>query len=108
MTGTPTAASSDLLRPVLSSEEAEAFSGRPALTEAERFARIAATIAEIRPVIRADGGDLELVAVRGRRVEVRLTGACLSCALAGQTLGGIRRRLMAVLDVPVMVVPLIG
>ncbi|MFG1478769.1 NifU family protein [Xanthobacter sp. V4C-4] len=84
---------------------ADAFSGRPGLTEAERFAIIVATIEEIRPVIRADGGDLELLAVHGQRVEVRLTGTCMSCALAGQTLGGIRRRLMAVLDIPVMVVP---
>lgn len=89
-------------------DDAEAFAGRPALTEDERLMRIVATIAEVRPAIRADGGDLELVAVRGPRVEVRLTGKCLSCALAGQTLGGVRRRLMAVLDIPVMVVPLIG
>ncbi|MFG1419284.1 NifU family protein [Xanthobacter sp. V0B-10] len=89
-------------------DAAEAFAGRPALTDAQRLALIAATIEEVRPVIRADGGDLELVAVRGPRVEVRLTGTCLSCSLAGQTLGGVRRRLMAVLDIPVMVVPLIG
>lgn len=89
-------------------DDVEAFAGRPTLSQAERERLIAATIAEMRPFIRADGGDLELVAVRGQRVEVRLTGTCLSCALAGQTLGGIRRRLMGVLDIPVMVVPLIG
>jgi Fe-S cluster biogenesis protein NfuA len=66
---------------------------------------IADTIAEFRPAVQADGGDVEFVGVEGHRVKVRLKGACLSCALAGQTLGGIRRRLMEVLGLPVMVVP---
>lgn len=79
--------------------------GQP-MTEDERLRIIADIIADIRPGVQADGGDLELVAVRGQRVEVKLSGKCLSCALAGQTLGGIRRKLMAVLDTPVMVVPL--
>ena len=75
------------------------------MTEDERLRLIAATIDEVRPAVQGDGGDIELVAVEGHRVKVRLTGQCLSCALAGQTLGGIRRRLMQVLDTPVMVVP---
>ncbi|MDQ0505124.1 NifU family protein [Xanthobacter agilis] len=108
MTDTAAIASSDASPAVLCGDDADAFAGRATLSEAERLALIAATIEEIRPIIRADGGDLELIAVRGERVEVRLTGTCLSCSLAGQTLGGIRRRLMAVLDIPVMVVPIIG
>jgi Fe-S cluster biogenesis protein NfuA len=75
------------------------------MTDDERLQIIAATIEELRPVVQADGGDMELVAVEGWRVKVRLTGACTTCALAGQTLGGVRRRLMQVLDTPVMVVP---
>jgi Fe-S cluster biogenesis protein NfuA len=78
------------------------------MSEDERQNIIANTIAEVRPAIQADGGDIELVAVKGQRIEVRLTGKCLSCALAGQTLGGIRRKLLNVLDAPVMVVPLIA
>ncbi len=78
------------------------------MSEDERQRIIAETIARARPAIQADGGDIELVAVRGQRVEVRLTGKCLSCALAGQTLGGVRRKLLAVLDAPVMVVPMIA
>jgi Fe-S cluster biogenesis protein NfuA len=78
------------------------------MSEDERQNIIANTIAEVRPAIEADGGDIELVAVKGQRIEVRLTGKCLSCALAGQTLGGIRRKLLNVLDAPVMVVPLIA
>lgn len=80
--------------------------GQRQMTEDERLRIIQDIITDLRPGVQADGGDLELVAVRGQRVEVKLSGKCLSCALAGQTLGGIRRKLMAVLDTPVMVVPL--
>ena len=75
------------------------------MTEDQRLRLIASTIEALRPTVQRDGGDLELVAVKGSRVEVRLSGPCLSCALAGQTLGGVRRKLMEVLDTPVMVVP---
>ncbi|MBI4705944.1 MAG: P-loop NTPase [Deltaproteobacteria bacterium] len=41
---------------------------------------------EIRPILRADGGDLELVEIDGKIVRVRLQGACSGCASAGATL----------------------
>jgi Fe-S cluster biogenesis protein NfuA len=75
------------------------------MTEEERLEIIGATIEAARPAVQADGGDLELVAVEGHRVRVRLSGNCTTCSMAGQTLGGVRRQLMQVLDVPVMVVP---
>lgn len=78
------------------------------MSEEERRRIIAQAIAEARPAIQADGGDIELLAVRGQRVEVRLSGKCLSCALAGQTLGGIRRKLMSKLNTPVMVIPIVA
>jgi ATP-binding protein involved in chromosome partitioning len=43
-------------------------------------------IEEIRPLLQADGGDLELVAIEGHTVRVRLKGACSSCASATSTL----------------------
>jgi Fe-S cluster biogenesis protein NfuA len=58
-----------------------------------------------RPMIQADGGDIELAAVVGDIVRVRLQGACVHCVLAGQTLGGIRRQVVAALGVPVRVLP---
>ncbi|MCR6629176.1 MAG: NifU family protein [Magnetospirillum sp.] len=78
------------------------------MTDAERLEIITAAIAEARPALQRDGGDIALVAVGGDRVKVSLKGARMGCALAGQTLGGIRRRLMQVLDTPVMVVPVAG
>jgi len=50
----------------------------------------------IRPAIRADGGDVELLEYREAEgvVEVRLLGACESCPLSMMTLReGIERRL---------------
>ncbi|MBI5132654.1 MAG: NifU family protein [Rhodopseudomonas palustris] len=73
--------------------------------EATRIKIISDTIAALRPNIQADGGDLELVSVNGNRIEVKLHGKCRACALVGQTLGGVRRRLTSVLNAPVTVVP---
>lgn len=42
--------------------------GRPMMEEAERIALIEKTLEELRPRIVRDGGDLKLVAVRGRDV----------------------------------------
>jgi Fe-S cluster biogenesis protein NfuA len=58
--------------------------------------KIEAVIDEIRPAIRADGGDIELVGFDPEegRVEVRLVGACHSCPYSVMTLqGGIEQRL---------------
>jgi len=41
---------------------------------------------EIRPVLIADGGDVELHDVEGDRVLVRLKGACTSCSSSSETL----------------------
>ena len=70
-----------------------------------RLPTIRAVIERARPRIQADGGDVQLVAVEGDFVRVRLSGHCTHCALAGQTLGGLRRELMAELGTPVRVVP---
>ncbi|NQT83436.1 NifU family protein [bacterium] len=41
---------------------------------------------KIRPLLQADGGDIELVEVDGGVVKVRLTGACHGCPMAAMTL----------------------
>ncbi len=41
---------------------------------------------KIRPALRADGGDVELVDVKDGVVTVRLTGACGSCPMSTMTL----------------------
>jgi Fe-S cluster biogenesis protein NfuA len=58
--------------------------------------KIEEVIEEIRPAVRADGGDIELVSFDEEegRVELRLVGACHSCPYSLMTLkGGIEHRL---------------
>ena len=48
--------------------------------------KIQAVINEIRPLLQADGGDIELVGVEDGVVKVRLRGACAGCPGAQMTL----------------------
>lgn len=54
------------------------------------------TLERVRPYLREDGGDVELVRVtQDGIVEVRLTGSCVSCPLSVMTVrAGIERALM--------------
>ncbi|MBP7937102.1 MAG: NifU family protein [Phycisphaerae bacterium] len=58
--------------------------------------RVAAVVAKIRPMIQADGGDLEFVNIdQDGVVQVRLHGACRGCPSAQMTLKlGVERNLM--------------
>jgi len=58
--------------------------------------KVEAALAQIRPALLADGGDVELVDVNDGVVTVRLTGACSGCPMAAMTLRrGIERVLKA-------------
>jgi Fe-S cluster biogenesis protein NfuA len=48
--------------------------------------RVEAALAEVRPAIQMDGGDVELVRIEGTVVYVHLSGACNSCPTAPSTL----------------------
>ena len=51
---------------------------------------------EIRPQIQLDGGDVQLVAVEGAVVKVRLVGHCAGCPMSQMTLkNGIENHLKA-------------
>jgi len=54
------------------------------------------SLVRIRPYLREDGGDVELVRItEDGIVEVRLTGSCVSCPMSLMTLrAGIERALM--------------
>jgi Fe-S cluster biogenesis protein NfuA len=57
--------------------------------------RVEAVIQKIRPMLQADGGDVELVEVVDNIVKVRLTGACKGCPMSQMTLkNGIERLMM--------------
>ena len=48
--------------------------------------RVEAVLDRIRPLMQADGGDIELVNVSGNDAQVRLTGMCSGCPSAHLTL----------------------
>jgi Fe-S cluster biogenesis protein NfuA len=48
--------------------------------------RVEAVLHRIRPMMLADGGDIELVEICGNSAHVRLTGVCASCPSAHMTL----------------------
>jgi Fe-S cluster biogenesis protein NfuA len=48
--------------------------------------RVSFAIEEVRPAIRADGGDVSLEGIEGSTVRVSLMGACRTCAMAQSTL----------------------
>jgi Fe-S cluster biogenesis protein NfuA len=55
---------------------------------------VKAVLDEIRPALKVDGGDVELVGVKDGVVSVRLTGACGGCPMSTMTLKmGIERLL---------------
>ncbi len=56
--------------------------------------KVEAVLNEIRPMLQADGGDIELVDVEDGVVKVRLRGACAGCPGAQTTLKmAVERRL---------------
>jgi NifU-like protein len=64
-----------------------AAASRPKLTNIQKIKMIEETIErEIRPALRQDGGDIELVDVVGNKVLVATRGACASCVMVHLTL----------------------
>jgi len=57
-------------------------------------AKIEKAFQSIRPMLQADGGDVELVDVVDGIVKVKLTGACMGCPMSSMTLKmGIEKQL---------------
>jgi Fe-S cluster biogenesis protein NfuA len=48
--------------------------------------KVEAVLKKIRPMLQADGGDVELIDVIDGVVKVRLTGACGTCPMSTMTL----------------------
>ena len=60
---------------------------RPALTNIRKMKLIEDTLErEIKPALKADGGDIDLIDIDGNKVLVALRGACSSCRAAEVTL----------------------
>lgn len=80
----------------------------PSDAEAKRLEIINRVLDELRPTLQRDGGDCQLVKVDGKRIMVRMSGACVMCKLAGMTMEGIQSRLVEELGELVRVVPVMG
>lgn len=76
--------------------------------DAQREEIIKAVIEEIRPNLRRDGGDCELIEICGNKVMVKLTGACVFCKLSSATLEGIQARIVEKLGELVRLIPVAG
>ncbi len=48
--------------------------------------KVESILEKIRPILQADGGDVELVDVNDGVVKVKLTGACMGCPMSTITL----------------------
>jgi Fe-S cluster biogenesis protein NfuA len=74
------------------SERNEAGSGAGyagVTSDATLAARVNAALAEVRPAIARDGGDVWLVRVDGTTALVQMVGACGGCAMSTSTLRGL-------------------
>jgi NifU-like protein len=75
------------------------------MTNLQKMRLIEQTIEEMRPYLKQDGGDCELVDVDGSTVFIKLSGACIGCQMASVTINGVQERLAATLGIPLRVVP---
>lgn len=58
----------------------------PRMTNLEKIDKIRTTLeTEVRPILRRDQGDCDLVDVDGNTVYIRFTGHCAGCAFSGMT-----------------------
>ena len=65
----------------------------------ELTGKITSRLEQLRAVLQADGGDLEIVAVEGKTVKLKLRGACGGCPHAAMTIkGGLERILREEID----------
>jgi len=88
--------------------ESEHLKQSPAVESSGREQIVRAVLDEIRPNLKRDGGDCELLEIDGNRIMVRLTGACVFCKLASATLEGIQARLIERLGEFVRLIPVAG
>ena len=75
------------------------------MTNLKKMRLIEEAIEELRPYLRKDGGDCELVDVDGSKILVKMSGACVLCKLSSATISGIQERLVAKLGAPLRVIP---
>jgi len=77
-------------------------------TDEELQPAVEGVIEKVRPSIKLDGGDIELIAIKDGVVYVQLQGACVGCGSAGTTIKfGVERQIQTLIhpEITVMSVP---
>lgn len=79
---------------------------KPALTNLQRIKRIEEVVeSDIRPMLKADGGDIDLVDIEGKTVKVAFRGHCAWCRVRDLTLEGtVGAKLREMVDPEILVV----
>ncbi|MBO8135473.1 Fe-S cluster assembly protein NifU [Dickeya fangzhongdai] len=80
------------LAQILSEHEAPAAA--TIVVKDARWQQVAEAVAELRPHIQADGGDMSLVNVSERQVTVSLSGSCSGCMMTDMTLAWLQQKLV--------------
>jgi len=69
-------------------------SGAATAEASDLYARVEGVLAQIRPYVQQDGGDLELIDIVDGIVQIRLAGSCVGCMYSMMTLqAGVERML---------------
>ncbi len=91
--------------PLVEIEKPAAATAAGGMTLVQRIRKIEEVLEGLRPALKADNGDVELVDVDGRTVYVNLIGACSGCQMAAMTLGGIQQKLIEAMGEFIKVIP---
>lgn len=93
--------------PSKAAEEGTAVAAAPEVDAAalEKRKVIETALEAIRPNLKRDGGDCELIDVQGDKVYVKMTGACVGCQLSSMTLNGVQAKLVEATGRMIRVIP---
>ena len=74
-------------------------------TDEELKPAVEGVIEKVRPSIKLDGGDIQLIDIRNGIIYVQLQGACVGCASSGTTLKyGVEKQMRALIHPELAVV----
>ncbi|UEM01650.1 Fe-S cluster assembly protein NifU [Skermanella rosea] len=93
------------IAPLAAPEAAKPATPAKKLSNVQRMQIVIAALEEMRPYLKQDGGDVELVDIDGKNIYVRLSGACSGCQMASVTIEGIQTKLVEKLGELVRVIP---
>lgn len=99
------AAKASAAEDTMKAAEAVKVAPKSGLTSVQRIRKIEEVLEAIRPNLKRDHGDVELVEVDGKTVYVNMIGACANCQMSTSTIGGIQQKLMEALGEFIKVIP---